>query len=231
MKNKPIYYKSVTGGEISGRTVSGYLAHFNNKDSDGDIIIKGAFNKSITERGVNSTTPRKIAYLYQHDMSKPIGRFTELKEDSVGLFFKAELDDIQLARDVATQYASGTLNQHSIGFRYISDKLEQSVNDNAWIVKEVDLFEGSVVTMGANENTPFTGFKSSDIADITEQLRKETEAFLKHIPYEDQFKIRQLISKHISLNEIEPLKDTQEEVKPILKQVDWSYIISNLKLD
>lgn len=233
MKNKPLYYKSISGVELNGLTASGYLASFNNKDADGDIILKGAFAKSINERGVNSNTPRKIAYLYQHDMNKPIGKFTTLIEDTKGLYFEAKLDDIQLSRDVAKQYESGTLNQHSIGFRYINDKIEKSTNDDAWIVKEVDLFEGSVVTMGANDLTPFMGFKSSELNDMAEQLRKETEAFLKHIPYEEQFKIRQLISKYMALGEIEPIdKVTQEIIKPSeVKKVDWNYIISNLKLD
>ncbi len=231
MKNRPIVYKSM-GGEvqISDRIVSGYLASFDTKDSDSDIILKGAFTKSLNERGVGSTTARKIAYLYQHDMTKPIGKFTTLVEDEKGLYFEATLDNIPLANDVLEQYKSGTLNQHSIGFRYIKDKVEHSKELDAYIIKELDLFEGSVVTMGANENTPFVGLKAELVDSEMEQLRRETELVLKHIPFEEQFKIRQLISKHISLLETEPIKFTPIEQEPIVKEMDWVSIINNLKI-
>lgn len=230
MKYSPISYKSITGQEVDGNKVCGYLASFGNVDSDGDVIINGAFKKSLDERGVGSNTNRKISYLYHHDMTRPIGRFTTLVEDAKGLYFEAELDDIQLAKDVAVQYKSGTLNQHSIGFRYIWDKCEVDTNSSVMYVKEVDLFEGSVVTMGANDNTPFIGFKSATIEDMDIELRKETEAFLKHIPFEEQFKMRQLISKHISLAKSEPGHPTHKHIgEP--KPIDWANIINNLKFD
>jgi HK97 family phage prohead protease len=228
--NKPISYKAIGGGiEIAGRKVSGYLAHFDTKDMDNEIITKGAFQKSIQERGVNSTTARKIAYLYQHNLDKPIGRFTTLNEDQKGLYFEGELDNIPLANDVLEQYKSGTLNQHSIGFLKVRDKSTWSDSEKALILKEVNLFEGSVVTLGANENTPFLGLKSEFVASEWEQLSRETEQVLKHIPFEEQFKIRQLISKHISLMEVEPVNTTTQTIhEPSLKAIDWDYIINNL---
>ncbi len=228
--NKPISYKAIGGGiEIAGRKVSGYLAHFDTKDMDNEIITKGAFQKSIQERGVNSTTARKIAYLYQHNLDKPIGRFTTLNEDQKGLYFEGELDNIPLANDVLEQYKSGTLNQHSIGFLKVRDKSTWSDSEKALILKEVNLFEGSVVTLGMNENTPFLGLKSEFVASEWEQLSRETEQVLKHIPFEEQFKIRQLISKHISLMEVEPVNTTTQTIhEPSLKAIDWDYIINNL---
>ena len=230
MKNRPIYYKSFGSEvELNGNKVAGYLASFDTKDMDKDIIQKGAFTRSLNNRGVNSATARKIAYLYMHDLEKPIGRFTALAEDSKGLLFEAELDNIPLANDVKEQYKSGTLNQHSIGFRYIADKVEYVKSEDSFYVKEVDLFEGSVVTLGSNENTPFLGFKSEQIESYSEQLRRETELVLKHIPFEEQYKIRQLISKHIALNETDSVKATPNIIDPQIKQIDWDYIINNLK--
>ena len=40
--------------DIPNRQVAVYLAHFDNIDSDNDIIRKGAFTKSILERGPES---------------------------------------------------------------------------------------------------------------------------------------------------------------------------------
>ena len=230
MRNRPIAYKAFDGQlEVNGRIVSGYLASFGTKDSDNEVIVKGAFAKSISERGPNSTTARKIAYLYQHDMTKPIGRFKTLVEDDRGLFFEAELDNIPLANDVKAQYESGTLNQHSIGFRYIWDKVQFDETADAFVIKEVDLFEGSVVTMGVNENTPYLGMKAEQVESYVEELRRETEQALKHIPYEEAYKIRQIISKHISLNETEPVKPTPPIIEPKHTPIDFVNIIKQIK--
>lgn len=206
--NNPIVYKALSGlvikADETSRTVSGYLAAFGVKDLQGDVLIRGCFAKSLSEHGVNSTSPQKIVYLYQHEIEKPIGRFTRLEEDEKGLYFEAEIDKIPLGDQVLTQYQSGTLNQHSIGFRYIWDKIEYDETEKAYIVKEVKLFEGSVVTIGANENTPFTGMKSADLTSQANQLSRETEAFLKSMGEENAYKLRQLISKHIALSQVEP---------------------------
>ena len=123
----PVNFKSIDQkyNIVEGsRTVSGYLSIFNVVDSDSDMIVKGAFAKSITERGPESATNRKIAFLWQHDMKQPLGRMTVLKEDNTGLYFEAKLDDIPEADRALTQLLSGSLNQFSIGFSYVWDKME-----------------------------------------------------------------------------------------------------------
>lgn len=196
------------------RKVSGYLAAFNNKDMDGDIIIRGAFAKSLQERGCNSSTDRKIAYLWQHDAKEPIGKFTTLMEDEKGLYFEAEIDKIPLGDRVLTQYKSGTLNQHSIGFRYVWDKTEYSEQEDAFILKEINLFEGSVVTIGANENTPFMGMKGATLDAESIVLQKETEKFLKSLSPDLEYEARQIIMKHIALTETKPPQALKDESKP-----------------
>ncbi len=214
--SRPIFYKSF-GLEIKSvdeekRTVSGYLASFSNIDSDKDMLIKGCFAKSISERGPGTSTARKIAFLWMHDMKEPLGKFTKLQEDNTGLYFEAVIDKIPLGDRALEQYASGTLNQHSIGYKYIWDKLEYDETQDCFIVKEVDLFEGSVVTLGCNENTPFMGMKSTDLESQRNQLIKETESCLKGIEYDKQYQIRQLIAKHISLAETEPIESLKTEI-------------------
>jgi HK97 family phage prohead protease len=179
------------GYDATSRTVSGYLAAFGNVDDAGDRLIKGCFAKSIQEHGPNSTSHRKIAFCWQHDMTTPIGKLTVLREDDYGLYFEAVLDDIPLVNDtVIPQYQSGTLNQHSIGFWYVQVEEAAELTEGGypvWNVKEVQLVEGSVVTAGCNENTPFLGFK-----DITSQY-KELTALLSDLPYVKQMRVKQLL--------------------------------------
>lgn len=217
------------------RTVSGYFASFGNKDSDDDVIVKGAFAKSINERGVNSPVANKIAYLWQHNMKEPIGKLTALAEDSKGLYFEAQLSDFDLGNRVLAQYKDGTLNQHSIGFRYVKDKLDYSEEDDTYYVKEVNLFEGSVVTLGANPNTPFMGLKE---LNETEQL-KEIEEFIKALGLDknDVFTLRKYFEMY---KHLEPsIKDTlsrnneerkQEDAQPSKDVIlDYGYLLENLK--
>jgi len=181
---RPVYFKTAQSFEFdrTKRQVSGYLAAFGNKDSDDDILIRGCFAKSLQDRGVQSTTARKIAYLKYHDFKLPLGRFTTLTEDEKGLYFEAEIDNTALGDETLIQYASGTLNQHSIGYRYIWDKVEYDKETDTYIVKEVNLFEGSVVVMGANENTPFAGFKSQELITKTEEVMNKVNKMVQYIP-------------------------------------------------
>jgi HK97 family phage prohead protease len=217
--NKPVNYKeySFKSGDVTiddeGKKVSGYLAVFGNKDDDDDILIKGCFAKSIRERGPQSATSRKIAHLWQHKMDDPLGKYSVLREDDFGLYFEANYDDIPSADRAIKQLKSGTLNQFSIGYQYIWDQCEYDSNLQAWICKELNLFEGSVVTLGANEMTYYSGMKSSQKKEAIEELLKETENFIKGLPEHKQYAARQIMAKNISLAESKKKKDEQSTLE------------------
>ena len=61
----------------TNRIVKGYLSSFDTLDSDNDIIRKGAFKKSLQERGVDAKNNRRIAHLRNHDWEHQIGKFLE----------------------------------------------------------------------------------------------------------------------------------------------------------
>lgn len=143
---------SVKDVDVGSRKVTGYLSSFGNIDSDNDIIVKGAFSKSIAERR------DKIFFLQQHDWSKPLGKFSLLQEDEKGLYFEADIVETSFGLDQIKLYESGLVAEHSIGFQTI--KWDYDANSNIRTIKEVKLYEGSAVTLGANSSTPFTGFKS-----------------------------------------------------------------------
>ena len=138
--------------DSDSRIVKGYFASFNTLDSDNDIFVKGAFAKSIQERGVSSTGNRKIAHLAFHDMKRPIGEIKVLQEDERGLYFESKIGTHTDGEDMLKMYREGVIREHSVGFQYMPDKMEEK--DGVWYLKEVKLFEGSAVTFGANENTP-----------------------------------------------------------------------------
>jgi len=102
-KNRQVQRKAVNMAlkdlDEGSRTVAGYLSTFGFKDSDEDIIIKGAFTKSLQERGVNATGNRRIAFLRMHDWFLQIGKFLELKEDETGLYFVGQLGRSTIGND------------------------------------------------------------------------------------------------------------------------------------
>ena len=158
---------------LTTRKVSGYFASFDNLDSDGDIFIKGAFAKSISENGPKTRLER-IAYLNQHRVQEPIGKLTALEEKDGGLYFEADIPDTTLGIDTLKLYEANILKEHSVGVSIVHDNFEQGAN----YITEAKLWEGSVVTWGANEETPFTGFKS---LQTHQEVKQELEYFTKAI--------------------------------------------------
>jgi hypothetical protein len=149
----------VTDLDEGSRQVKGYFSSFDTLDSDRDVIRKGAFSKSINERGPQSSGNRKIAHLRNHDWEQQIGRLDELGEDSKGLYFVSTLGRSSKGEDAFRDYQDGILIEHSIGFNYIPSKMqevkESPLHENGhWEINEVKLWEGSGVTFGANSLTP-----------------------------------------------------------------------------
>ena len=193
------------------RTISGYAAIFNNKDKVNDILVKGCFAKSINDRGPESSANDKIIMLWQHDQREPIGRISVLKEDDKGLYFEAVIDDVERGNQAIKQLESGTLNQCSIGYSYVREKCEYEPNLDAYIVKEVVLYEISVVSIGCNGETEYLGLKSMD--DPYEELGKEIDEACKGLPIRKKEEIQTLVRKSLSLGQFKP--DTPKAEQPL----------------
>lgn len=141
--------------DVSTMTVTGYFAKFDQLDSDGDILAKGAATKSINENGPDSGRPR-IMHLLQHKTDRPLARPHILKEDNTGIYFESKIADTSYGLDAIKLYDSGVYNEHSYGFNILQSESQEKGN----VITEIKLWEGSTVTWGANEDTPFLGFKS-----------------------------------------------------------------------
>lgn len=227
----PVHYKDFgfkpDDLKVDGRTVDCYVAMFGNKDRAGDVLIKGCFAKSLSERGPGSANP-EIAYLWQHQMDTPLGRPLILEERDLGLFASNYHDEIIKADEALIQQKSGTLKFFSIGFNYVWDKLEYDQENDQFIVKELELFEESVVTIAANNQTGVVAVKSAAIIEAKEELMRTTEAYIKKLNPKKQFELRQLIARHLSLANTQPLEFLREALKevdkPTTNKIDWNKI-------
>lgn len=223
--DKPIGFKDVDGKK---GIVTGYFANFDTTDSDGDVIKKGSFIKTISEFGPTARKPR-IKHLLNHDPSQPLGVLMELKEDNYGLYYESQLGSHALGTDFVKMVESNLITEHSIGYRTM--KFEQVRPWSEWKegevmrnLTELKLYEGSSLTAwGANPNTPLTGLKAQFKA---EKMGKRIDLLIKALrdgAFTDEtfdlleIELKQLQQAFIDLSKPEPdeSKATQEE--PVIK--------------
>jgi HK97 family phage prohead protease len=164
-------YKNISQGiiedvdDVKG-IVTGYFSAFNNIDSDGDVIVSGAYKKTVAENGPMGRN--RIMHLLQHNPLMPLGKPTELMEDAKGLRFTSKITETSYGKDVIKLYAEGVFNEHSVGFEIIKSDNKAGYRE----IREIKLWEGSTVTWGANPNTPIESMKSWDKPKSEEMLAK-----------------------------------------------------------
>ena len=223
-------FKSINNGHIEDvdrktRTITGYASVFNNKDYDNDIIVKGAFQKSINER------IKDIYYLYNHNWEKPIDKGSKnvkLFEDDYGLKFEAQIPQgLSYGDDLIILYEEGIVDEHSIGFQTI-----KAGNENgSRMLKELKLYEFSAVTMGANPLAKLENIKSS-LKDNNDRISKILKLFKSGNLTDDTYGLLEISLKQLQLESfqiskkhsgkiIEPSLDTQvKDFEPLLNTIN-----------
>ena len=181
------FKQSVSVADEKKRYVEGYFASFDTKDSDGDIIVRGAFKRTIEELGPFSAHPR-IKHVMDHDMTQPLGRLVELKEDDKGLFYRSEIGSHAIAKDFWERVKSELITEHSIGYWPVRYKPEIEAN----YLVELGLKEGSSLNYwAANPFTPLTAAyekaksKKSFLKEL-EKRAKKLQDYLKTATAEDE---------------------------------------------
>jgi len=199
--------------DVERRMIEGYYSVFDYKDSDGDIITPGAYTKTIKENGPSGKN--RIMHLYQHDPLTVLGKPSMLVEDEKGLFFRTAISDTQLGTDVLKLYRDGVLTEHSVGINFV--QRDYSNEDEAYIVREVKMWEGSTVTWGANEMAK-GGMAKGSMEDQLEQYKKLNKAFYSGDYTDETFG---LIEMHIKTFEQAITKSLQTmEAEPITSKID-----------
>lgn len=120
--------------------VTGYGAVFNHTDLGNDVILPGAFTKSLREHGLP-------LYLFNHKMDDaPIGTIVDAKEDKKGLWYRAHLpkDDSFVSGRIIPQLKMRGIKSNSIGYR---PTVKNTRRDGVRELKEIRLIEISVVNL------------------------------------------------------------------------------------
>ncbi|GLQ20384.1 HK97 family phage prohead protease [Algimonas porphyrae] len=137
---------------------SGYGSIFGNVDSYRDVVMPGAFTKSIARHKEAGTRPKMF---WQHDPGQPIGSWTSFEEDETGLLMSGKLNmDVQRGAEAYALLKAGDIDGMSIGYWEI--ETERDDDGNTLKLTELDLVEVSVVSIGANDKALVSAVKAEE---------------------------------------------------------------------
>lgn len=178
MTSSNIEFKAMPGqvnvDEAQG-IVECFVAGIGNKDSVGDVLIAGAFTKSLTRR-----KPRVV---WGHNWNDPIGKVLEIYEVAPGdrrlplkmlnagiggLYARVQFNlNSEKGKEAFANIAFfGQEQEWSIGYKTLDAIFDPNLQAN--ILKEVELYEVSPVLHGANQLTGTISVKSDDAIALAE---------------------------------------------------------------
>jgi len=152
-KSSPIQIKSMD--EVTG-IIEGYASVYGTVDSYGHMVVKGAFDESIKEWKASGLMP---PMLWQHDPAVPIGPWLEMTSDDHGLLVRGQLltKDIAKAAEAYALVKAKAVTGFSIGWSPVADEVVNGIT----LLKQIKLWEVSIVTFPANDEARATGIKAA----------------------------------------------------------------------
>jgi HK97 family phage prohead protease len=170
---------------------------FQTRAEDGNLYIEGYFAvfgseyrmwenaiETIDEDAFNDTLDGDIRALVNHDSTLVLGRTTAgtlvLRVDRVGLWGSITINQAdQDAMNLYERVKRGDVSQCSFGFDIIDQNTEVMENGTTvWKLRKVKLYEVSVVTFPAYEDTSVTARKK-DYEQIQKRKREQWRAKMR----------------------------------------------------
>jgi HK97 family phage prohead protease len=164
------------------RTLEGWASVYDYVDSQKDVVVRGAFAKSLKSG--------KPAMLWQHDQASPIGVWDVAEETDKGLLVRGRILDTALGNDAYKLAKAGAVKGLSIG--YTPKRQEFDRDKGTRKLLEVEFHEVSLVTFPANDRAKVTRVKSHDGALMTE---REFEDFLRDVGELSQREAKLIVSE------------------------------------
>ncbi len=128
-------------------------------DQGRDLIVPGAFEKTLASWKAKGKLP---PVLWQHDAKQPIGPHTKMIEDDKGLYSEGQLliDDVPKAREAHALMKAKAIDGQSIGYDVPPGGEEYDPKNNVRKLKQIDLYESSIVTFPMNVDASVTTIKA-----------------------------------------------------------------------
>lgn len=161
-------FKSLDFKERSGTpgTFSGWASRYHEKDSYGDVVMPGAYDRTVREHG------GEIVILADHDATRSIGlALITLKSEGLWVDAKLSLELID-GRDAYIRMRDLKKSGLSIGFE---SRLDRFSKDGTRELLDIELFEVSSVQFPALGSARVHSVKdrgAADVADIAAGLKR-----------------------------------------------------------
>lgn len=171
-QSRSISSKFETREESSDLFISGYFSVFNSEYE----LWPGA-TESIADTAFNEALADDIRCLVDHETRLVLGRTKSgtlsLKTDSRGLWGEVKINpNDQDAMNLYERVKRGDVDQCSFGFDILDEEFEDLGDSVRWTIKKVKLYEVSVVTFPAYQDTSVSARKD-DLKDIRKRKNDE----------------------------------------------------------
>lgn len=178
IKNTPLQVKAAGPDDgLEEGYFEGYASVFGNVDSYGDIVDAGAFKRTLEEW---ATKGGAIPVLWGHDMQDPfanIGGLVSAEEDENGLKVSGQLD---LENPTAAQVYRLMKGRRTNRMSFAYAVRDSEKRDDGLHLKDLDLFEVSVVQVPANDQAEILAVKTQADA-LTQGIKAGRVLAAKHI--------------------------------------------------
>ena len=196
-------------------TIKGY-ANTVSKDRAGDVIVKEAWEKGAMDDYLKN--PIVLAF---HDYSRPVGTTVSHSVTDKGLEIVAEIS--KAAGEVYNLIKDGVLKTFSVGFS-IKDA-DYDREEDTFFIKDLSLYEISVVSVPANQNSTFSLAKAFDSEEAYKAYKEsyapskvETVTVITDEVEKEEVDVNIIEKKSSQDNILKDINMTQEEIQETMEQ-------------
>jgi HK97 family phage prohead protease len=154
-----VEWKAAPGGDPG--ELDGYVSVFNNVDQGGDVVLPGAFKKTLADW---SRAKQRLPLIADHNLSTEgvIGSVVEAKEDGVGLRIRARFSTSAKAQDVRRNLLEGHINGLSFTYETLKERFGTLAGKAVRYLEELRIFEATVTPFPMNVDAVAVGVKADE---------------------------------------------------------------------
>lgn len=167
---------------LDERELEGHGSVFKNVDLGGDVVLPGAFARTLAEHKRAGTLPQMF---WMHSPAEVPGAWEDMREDERGLYVRGVLADTVLGNEMRTLVRMKAVRGLSIGYRLRDWDYD---SDGNRLLKEIELWEVSLVSLAMNPLARVEAAKSR-LSATGEYVptKREFEHFLRGNGYSRRF--------------------------------------------
>lgn len=154
------------GDDLGEGEFEAIVSVFGNEDSVGDVVMPGAFSKSLAEWTAKGDP---IPVVWSHDWGNPfshVGHVTEAKETERGLWVKGVMDlDNPTAAQVHRLMKGRRVTQFSFAYDVEDGGWGERDGREVYEIRQAKVYEVGPTLVGANQATELLAAKAAVLAD------------------------------------------------------------------